>query len=297
MGSAAVTTTVAYEGTPIDPAELSRLQERNGARLRRLQQLIVEQTAILAEPEPERTPTMVQRLVGWLRPSVPVSDVDRLEQRIEAAQRRRLWLQHRVDAVTIEVASLRSEVEGFEVRVAVARSDARAAARAMLVVRDAIGATPDRRGMLEDRMRLRESERATHRVREARLVEILEVQRDFLVVHERLLDALVKLRDAATATADDLDRDVRRLASDARRQDFERAMRTEWTETVRRVHTATRTGKDLLQSGIDRLATELDLLAPTEPHRVAAEAEVVQALREPTLTELVERARAEVARD
>lgn len=290
---------VVYTGEPAAAGSLEERIRAAGAshrgRLRALGQLLEEYRALTPEPEP---PTgWLERLLG--RAPSAIGHLDRLEARLEAAQRRVQWLAHRSDRVAAEVALLSAELAPLEGRIAAAGADARRAAAAVIALEAgwvaARQADHHDAHRLEAQMRLREVERIRHRETEARLREWAALQDQLLRLHERLLGALRQLHASECAALDELDRELPHLASDARARDLAHAASTLDVEGVHRVSLAAREGAFFV-ADVDRLREEVDLLAPTDTRRLTAEAEVLAALQPVSIAELVARARAEIGR-
>lgn len=220
------------------------VQDRAQLRLGQLVRLLADHDALLADTD--GAPSPVPAWLSWWRGSTPTRATRRLEQSLEQAQRRVLSIGHQRDRVRAEIALLREEIA------------------------------------LLERFRPLNTDTAAAGARLARVRELLHVQQDFLELHERLADALVRLEAAGEAELRALDRSIGSLAAEAVARDLASALGPgELDASVRRVHLAAREGRAVLVHGIDTLGAELSLLGTRDRRWDAAESEVVRTLVPP----------------
>lgn len=262
---------------------------------------------IEAEQEPD-TPSFLDVLLAFVGPAEvaatwrewraehdePDGALDRLEARIERAQRDVSRVARWIDGAVAGERAVAEEISALRADVAVTSGNLAAVeerARKLRAGLDAIDlartrADPVRGAALDaDAALLTAYERdATRDARHFRAVldrldALLEAGADTLATCGRLRSALERVHDDGVAVLADLDRHVSRLAAEARAADLGETLAPAMADlraSVGRVHLLAREGTDRLQHRLDRLAEAPDLLAPDDPARRAAEAEVAE---------------------
>lgn len=222
--------------------------------------------------------------------------LERLELGLEEAQRQVSRLAAWMDALAKEEAGVRAEMESLRRCVADAAADhAVAHARAEASVRGlaaielararalpAEGAALDAdAAVLEGLAQARAAEARAFESAAARMSAVLGFGGEALASCARLRAALERVHAEGTEVLHDLDLHLGQLAAEARAADLGQGLAA-GMDTLRgsvgRVHLQAREGADRLLHRLDRLTEAPDLLAPVDPARAAAEAEVASLL-------------------
>ena len=226
------------------------------------------------------------------RAEAPVGALERLERDVEASQREvsrvALW----IDALSAEEAHIRAEMEDLRGLVRDAAADATTAAdTATRLARglDAVAIAQARAGpvegaaldadaaVLEGLVQARRAEAGAFERAATRLGGVLAFGTEALAACARLRAALDQVHAEGTEVLHALDVHLARLAAEARAADLGASLAS-GMETLRgsvgRVHLQAREDVGRLVHRLDALAEAPDLLAPTDPARIAAEAEV-----------------------
>jgi hypothetical protein len=226
-------------------------------------------------------------------------ELDRLERGVEEAQRQASRVAAWMDALAREEDAIRGEMEALRRCVADAAADHATAADLGERVRQALAAieiarlraTPTRGAALDADAAvlagLAEARAADARAFEraaARFSALVGVGTEALGLCARLRAALEQVHAEGTDVLHTLDTDLGQLAAEARAADLGRSIGAGMATlrgSVGRVHLQAREGTDRLLHRLDRLAEAPDLLAPADPARAAAEAEVASLLSPP----------------
>lgn len=222
--------------------------------------------------------------------------LERLERSVEEAQRQVSRLATWMDTLSAEEAAIRAEMEALRRCVADAAADhavaderARASTRALHALdlararaHPAQGAALDADGaVLEGLAQARAADARAFERAAARLSAVLAFGGEALALCARLRAALERVHAEGSDVLLGLDLHLGKLAAEARAADLGESLAA-GMETLRgsvgRVHVQAQEGADRLLDRLDRLAEAPDLLAPADPARLAAEAEVADLL-------------------
>jgi hypothetical protein len=222
--------------------------------------------------------------------------LDRLELTVEEAQRQVSQMAVWMDALAVEEAAVRAEMEALRRCVAdaaanhaVAHSRAEASSRGLLAIELARARALPTEGaaldadaaVLEGRAQARAAEARAFEHAAARLSAVLAFGGEALASFARLRAALERVHVEGSGVLHELDLHLGQLAAEARAADLGHGLAA-GMDTLRgsvgRVHLQAREGADRLLHRLDRLAEAPDLLAPVDPARAAAEAEVASLL-------------------
>ena len=226
-----------------------------------------------------------------------------LEARLEAAQIRVLRVAHHIDRLDLDRAALRAEMTALRTQMEGATGDAQRAADAILALKkglDRIGLEPGwehKTLTLERLLTQRGDELRAYQRTADRLASILALHHEFLKLSGSLGRGLSDLHVASTDVLNELDQQLVRAAVKAQAADMARAVKDSMEglhESVARVNRLSSQSAVLLTENLDRLAEEVDLLAPADPDKLVAEEEVNQMLRG-SVDDLVKAARNQVA--
>ncbi|MES2637870.1 MAG: hypothetical protein V4850_00240 [Myxococcota bacterium] len=222
--------------------------------------------------------------------------LDRLELTVEDAQRQVSQLAAWMDALAAEEAAVRAEMEALRRCVAdaaanhtVAHARAEASSRGLLAIELARARALPTEGaaldadaaVLEGLAQARAAEARAFEHAAARLSAVLAFGGEALASFARLRAALERVHAEGSGVLHELDLHLGQLAAEARAADLGHGLAA-GMDTLRgsvgRVHLQAREGADRLLHRLDRLAEAPDLLAPVDPARAAAEAEVASLL-------------------
>jgi len=246
-------------------ALVARVRQRHRARVEELRAVAADQRRLEKElfPPPPQEPSLWDRLWGSLGARPPddpeVTRLERLEEQIEVGHQLVVRLAHHLDTLRLTRAALRQEQGQHE---ALARRCDEASARA-----EAEG---------------RPSDAALHRRVGSRLRAVGQLLEEGLAAEQRVADGMGVLYDAATEALDAIDHQLARAAAEARARDLAAVLHGAGPlhDAVQRVRRLAGENHLVVDGAIDRLSREVDLLAPVDPAALAAEAEVVDFLRE-----------------
>lgn len=226
----------------------------------------------------------------WRGATARAGELERLERAVEDAQREvsrvARWLEAlegEETGVRGEIATLRREIGRLEADGKAAHERAGALSAAALgldVERARVGATPtleaDAVAVAAERAAA-ETDARRFEAGARQLLAVLEVGGEVLSWCARLRAGLEAVHADGTAALDALDLRLGQLAAEARAADLAATVATnlEGLRTeIGRVHVRAHAGADDIVRHLDRLAEAPDLLAPVEPERRAAEAEL-----------------------
>ncbi len=241
-------------------ALVAEVRATHRERVERLRAVAADQARIEQElfPPPPTAPTLWERLWGSLGRSAPDAEADELEsleEQVELGHRLVVRLAHHLDMLHMD-------------RQAQAHERATHAALAQAAAAEA----ESRRGT---------TDALPHARVAARLRSVVRLHDEVLEVDRRITEGVAALHAAATEALDAIDLQLTRAAAEARARD----LATLLTETgplhdaVRRVRRLAGEATVTVDRGVDRLATEVDLLAPADPAALDAEAEVAAFLQ------------------
>lgn len=298
-------------------ARVQQARERHRERLATFQRLTVEHEGLRDELNeglqdsssvwdlvgslfgPEQAGPHLRSLLGRISavgaPASRALDSAELERKLETAQRRVLRLAQHMDRLELDRKALRRELEQLHEQATDAVADAELARQHGEALREGLDAlagavvSPKRRrrldgdeALLEARLQQRELDRRCFLRCEARLQSLLRLHHQFLRMGDSLHANLHSLHEAANGVLEQLDAELLRLASQAQAQDLAREVAQDMEglrASVARVNRLSTEGAVLLVENLDRLTEEVDLLAPLDPHRLAAEQEVQRSLK------------------
>lgn len=222
----------------------------------------------------------------------PVGALEGLERGVEASQRQVSQVAVWLDALSGEEAGIRAEMEALRAEVGALAEDARTAAERAEALRHALGALELARlralpaegaaldadaAVLEGHRQARLDDARRCEQAAARLSGVLAFGTEALAWCARLRSSLERVHVEGTAVLHELDVHLARLAAEARASDLGAALADGMDAlrtSVGRVHVQAREGVDRLLHRLDALAEAPDLLAPHDPARAAAEAEI-----------------------
>ncbi|MEZ4238246.1 MAG: hypothetical protein R3F59_19265 [Myxococcota bacterium] len=216
---------------------------------------------------------------------------------MEAAQRRVSRLAHALDQLAAGRDEVAAEVSALAARIA-ASDAAIDGAEAHIAAAEAAlaGGVPRARAeALEARIVGLQGDRRGHARAVTRLAAIQRLHAEHLDAVERLERGVSALHAAAVDALEALDEQIGGLAAEERRRQLARALGADLGALRDRVARINRDDTDdalLLTERLDRLADEVDLLAPLDPAALEAEREITVYLRDRTVGDAVARARA-----
>jgi hypothetical protein len=243
-------------------------------------------------PPPGWTARIAAAWARWWAP--PMGDLERLERHVEDAQRQVSRVAAEIDAlageedaIAAELAALRDQVAAWVADQAAVEDRARDLRRALVAVdlarsraapADGAALEADRAVLAAHLLRCEADTRGLE-LATVRLAAVTSFGTEALELCGRLRTSLEEVHRRGTALLHALDASLGRLAAEARAGDLERSI-TAGIEPLRgsvgRVHLEARAGAELLIHRLDTLVEASDLLAPADPARAAAEAEVAR---------------------
>ncbi len=219
-------------------------------------------------------------------------ELERLERGVEESQRQVSQVAAWLDALAREEAGIHAEMEALRRDVADAAADNALAARRAEDLRRALdavaiaqaralpaeGAALDAdAAVLEGLLAARAADARRFESAATRLSAVLAFGTEALAWCARLRASLERVHADGTDVLHELDLHLGRLAAEARAADLGASLSAGMDAlraSVGRVHVQAREGVDLLIHRLDALAEAPDLLAPADPARAAAEAEI-----------------------
>jgi len=245
-------------------AMVAAVRTRHLARLDELRAVAADQRRLETElfPPPPSAPSLWARLWDSLGLGDEVDaasdELEDLEEQIEVGQQLVIRLAHHLDTLRLSRAALRGEREDHQALVA--RCEAAAA-------------TAEAEG--------RPADAALHQRVGRRLAAVVRLLDDGLAAETQVAERMALLYDAATEALDAIDQRLARAAAEARARDLADVLHGAGPlhDAVQRVRRLAGESHVHVDGAIDRLSREVDLLAPVDPEALAAEAEVVEALR------------------
>lgn len=232
----------------------------------------------------------VSAIRRWTTPAPGA--LERLEQHVEDAQRQVSRIAAEIDALSAEEDGIRAEITAVRDWVVTIAADqasaedrAEALRRALVDVDLArarasptVGAALEAdRAVLTGHLLRCEAEIRAHEQAAVRASAVVAFGTDALQLCERLRASLEDVHRKGTSLLHALDTSLGQLAAEARAGDLSRSIAAgiePLRGSVGRVHLQAREGADLLMFRLDALTETSDLLAPADPDRLAAEAEV-----------------------
>lgn len=218
--------------------------------------------------------------------------LERLERGVEESQRQVTRVAAWIDALDREEAGIRAEMEALRRAVGDAAADAALATELHHQCRRAIDHIALRRmkalpaegaaleadaAVLEGIAQARAAEARRFEQAAARLSAVLGFGAEALAWCDRLRSSLERVHAEGSAVLHELDLHLGRLAAEAKAADLGASLSAGMDAlrgSVGRVHVQAREGVDQLMHRLDALAEAPDLLAPHDPARAAAEAEI-----------------------
>jgi hypothetical protein len=239
---------------------VAEVRRRHRERLEHLRAVAADQGAIERElfPPPPPAPSLWDRLwanLGLAPPQRHADELERLEEQIEVGQRLVVRLAHHLDTLHLD-------------RMAQERERAEHAALAQASREEAARHEGQAAGVPHARVA-------------ARLSSVVRLHDEVLAVDHRITEGVAALHAAAAEALDAIDAQLSRAAAEARARDLAALLKggSPLHEAVQRVRKLAGQATVAVDEGVDRLAAEVDLLAPADPDALQAEAEVAAYLR------------------
>jgi len=245
-------------------AMVAAVRRRHRDRLDELRQVAADQRRLEGElfPPPPAAPSLWERLwtsLGGAPDEPPATQLESLEEQIEVGQQLVVRLAHHLDTLKLQRAVLQRERQEHRALVGVCLAAAEAA-----------------------RLDGREADAGLHERVANRLAAVVRLLDEGMAVEARVAEGMGVLYDAATEALDAIDVRLSRAAAEARARDLAAVLHGAGPlhDAVQRVRRLAGENHLVVDGAIDRLAREVDLLAPVDPDALAAEAEVVDFLRD-----------------
>jgi hypothetical protein len=278
--------------------EVQAARARHRERMEGLARLSQTQLA-LREEEAEGLWGFLARLPLLSRLLQRAPEAVQLEDRIEVAQRRVLELAHHLDRLAADRAALTRQLAQLQERITTYEANAEIAAQAILGLEERHqSASEGQAAVLEARIVQHMAEMRAFQRAAQRLSTLCHLHHEFLKLDESVEGRLSQLHSAGTEMLDALDRQLAVLLDRDRARQLHATVGHDLVslrDSVARVNRLATEGAVLLTEDLDRLADEVDLLAPSDAEARAAEQELAVFLRDRTVEQAVARARQQVA--
>jgi chromosome segregation ATPase len=298
--------TVAVPSAAALEEEVQAARSRHRERMEGLARLSADQLALREASSEAKNPW--QSLRDWLARLPLLSGLlqqapqaTQLEDRIEVAQRRVLELAHHLDRLAADRASLTRQLGQLQQRISTYEANADIAAQAILALEQQLEATHPAQAqgaLLEAQVVQHMAEMRAFQRAAQRLGALCHLHQEFLQLDESVEGRLSQLHSAGTEMLDALDRQLAVLLDRERARQLQATVGHDLVslrDSVARVNRLAAEGAVLLTEDLDRLADEVDLLAPSDAEARAAEQELAVFLRDRTVEQAVARARQQVA--
>jgi chromosome segregation ATPase len=280
--------------------EVARARARHRDRLAALAR-IAEDAGAPAPGTPQtpfdRLKALLGRILGGpTRSPLPSS----LEDEVEAAQRRVSQVAHALDHLAADRAEVRREVEALSARITAAEAENERRAARIAELGAQLDAAVERDPAdpsitaLEAGLAATDGDRRASSRAVQRLAAIQRLHAEHLAAVDGFERGLAALHEAAAEVLDALDDELADLATEERARQLATVVEGDLgrlRDRVARVNRVAGEGAVLLTEHLDRLADEVELLAPADPAALEAERELSVFLRDRTAAEAVARAR------